>query len=61
MSRLSRKFILGISILVVFALVWQKLQIWVRIDLSLWQALLMFAVIVVGLFLFLDHFINGSR
>ena len=60
MKRVSRQFLLGIAVAIVFALVWQKVSIWIRIDLSAWQALAFFGVMVLGLFLLLDHFFNGK-
>lgn len=61
MQRLSRQLLLLIAIAVVFAVVWSRVQIWIRINLSLWQALLLFGVGVVVVFLLLDHLFNRSR
>ncbi len=58
MKRFSRKFLLAISIAIVFALIWQKLNIFVVIPISGWSALAIFAIFVVVLFLFLDHIFN---
>ena len=60
MRRVSRQFLLGIAVAVVFAFIWQKVRIFISISLSPWAALAIFGVLVVGLFLMLDHFINGS-
>lgn len=61
MKRVSRQVLFAIALLAVFMLVWPKVNIWVRIDVSLWQALFLFAVVVIGIFLVLDHLINRSR
>jgi hypothetical protein len=61
MQRLPRQLLLLISAALVFMLVWSRVQIWVRINVSLWQALLLFLVAVAGLYLLLDHLINRNR
>lgn len=61
MQNLSRKFIFLTVIIILFALVWSKLRIVVFVGLSLWQAVLIFGVTAVVLFLIIDHLINRSR
>lgn len=61
MQRISRILLLVIAFGLVFALVWPRVRIWIRIDVSLWQALLLFGGAAFVLFLVLDHFINRSR
>jgi hypothetical protein len=58
---MSRKFILLTVIIILFALVWSKLRIVVFVGLSLFQAVLIFGVTAVVLFLIIDHLINRSR
>ena len=58
MKRVSRQFLLGVSVAIIFALVWQKLNISVFIRLSGWSALAVFGVLVLVLFLALDHLFN---
>ncbi len=58
MNRFSRKVLLGIAIAIVFALIWQKLNIMIFIPLSGWSALAIFAIFVLILFLILDHLFN---
>lgn len=61
MAKLPRKFILLTVIIILFALVWSKLRIVVFVGLSLFQAVLIFGVTAVVLFLIIDHLINRSR
>lgn len=61
MTKISRKFILLTVIIILFALVWSKLRIVVFVGLSLFQAVLIFGVTAVVLFLIIDHLINRSR
>lgn len=58
MKKVSRQFLLGVAVAIVFAAVWQKISIWIRIDLSAWGALAFFGVMVLVLFLMLDHLFN---
>jgi ABC-type uncharacterized transport system permease subunit len=61
MRRVSRILLLTVAAIVIFGLVWSKLGITIRVNVSLWQALLLFGVAVLVLFLILDHFINRNR
>ena len=61
MTKISRKFILLTVIIILFALVWSKLRIVVFVGLSLFQAVLIFGVTAVVVFLIIDHLINRSR
>ncbi len=61
MRRVSRTIIAVVAAVLVFALVWPKVHVVFRINLSLWQAMLIFGLAVLVIFLILDHFINRSR
>jgi hypothetical protein len=58
MKRISRSLLLTIAFVIVFALVWSKVQIWIRVNVTLFQALFIFGGAVFILFLLMDHFIN---
>ena len=58
MKRISRQLLLGIAVVVVFALIWQKITIFIRINLSAWSGLAIFGMMVLGVFLALDHLFN---
>jgi hypothetical protein len=59
--KIPRKFILLTVIIILFALIWSKLRVVVFVGLSLFQAVLIFGVTAVVLFLIIDHLINRSR
>jgi hypothetical protein len=61
MRRVSRTLIVVIAAVLIFALVWPKVRIVFLINLSLWQAMLIFGLAVLVVFLVLDHFLNRSR
>ena len=61
MNRVSRQALLGIALFIVAWMVWSKLRIGIFVNLTLWQALAIFAIAVVVLFLGLDHFLNRRR
>lgn len=58
MKRVSRQFLLGVAVAIVFAIIWEKVLVLVHINVSAWQALAFFGVIVLVLFLMLDHLFN---
>jgi hypothetical protein len=58
---IPRKYIFLAVIIVLFALIWSKLRVVLFINLSLWQAILIFGGTAVILFLVIDHLINRSR
>ena len=58
---MQRKHIFLIVVIVLFALIWQKLRVVILIPLSPWQAILLFAVLSVVIFLVVDHYLNRSR
>ena len=61
MKKMSRGAILAIAAMIVLYFVYQRLRIVFFVNLSLWQALLLFGIVVFGLFLLLDHLINRER
>ncbi len=61
MVRVSRSIIVAIAVLIAFWLIWSKLHIVVWVQASMWQILLLFAVLAVVLFLGLDHLLNRTR
>jgi hypothetical protein len=58
---IPRKYIFLAVVIILFALIWSKLRIVLFINLSLGQAVLIFGVTAVVLFLVIDHLINHSR
>lgn len=58
---MSRQLLFVIVVLVFGAMVWSKLRIAIFVNLSLWQAIGLFAVVSFVLFLALDHLINRRR
>ena len=60
MIKIPRKYLLLIVIIILFALIWSKLRIVVFVGLSLWQAILLFSVAALVIFLVVDHLINKS-
>ncbi|MEM7116070.1 MAG: hypothetical protein AAF614_26755 [Chloroflexota bacterium] len=58
---MPRKYILTAVIVVLAALIWSRLRIVVWVPLSLGQAILVFGVLALVIFLAVDHFINRSR
>lgn len=61
MQRISRSVLLGIVIIVVLAFFWRKIQIVFFVPMSLGQLILLIGVVILLLFLTLDHFINRTR
>ncbi len=61
MTKIPRKYISLIVVIILFALIWSKLRIVVFVGLSLWQAILIFGVAAIMLFLIIDHLINKER
>lgn len=61
MSRRGTSVAITLAGLIAFWLIWSKLRIIVWVHASLWQILLLFAVLAVALFLGIDHLLNRSR
>lgn len=61
MAPFSRRLLLLIALLLVFGLVWSRVRILLTVSLSLWQALLLFGIGVLVVFLILDHLLNRTR
>ena len=61
MSRRGTALALTIAAGIAFWLIWSKLRIVVWVHASLWQVLLLFAVLFVAIFLGLDHVLNRSK
>ena len=57
----SRSLIFALVLGAVFWAVWQKVRIWISISLTPLQAIIFFSVVVIGLFLAVDHLINRER
>jgi uncharacterized protein (DUF983 family) len=58
---IPRRYIFLAIVIVLFALVWSKLRVVLFINLSLWQAVLIFGGTAVVLFLVIDQLINRTR
>lgn len=61
MARIPRKYIFLAAVIVLFAFIWSKLRIVVFVGLSLWQAIVIFSIVAIVLFLVIDHLINRTR
>ena len=61
MKNYSQRFLIGIAVLVAFWLIWSRLRIHVWVNLSGWQLMVLFAVLVLGIFLVLEHLISRAR
>lgn len=61
MKSRGRGLLVGLAVVIAFWLVWSRLHIHLWINLSGWQALVMFAVLVLGIFLVLEHLVNRTR
>jgi hypothetical protein len=61
MQRISRRLLFVLVAGLVLYYILSRLQIVVLVRVSLWQALFIVAVIIVVLFLALDHLINRGR
>lgn len=61
MPKIPRSLIALLVIGFLFSLVWPKIRIHIFIPMSIGQALLIFGVTAIVLFLFVDHLINRSR
>ncbi len=60
MKRISRSILFTIAFVIVFSLVWSKVRIFISINMTLVQAVFVFGLAVLILFLLMDHFINGD-
>lgn len=58
---IPRKYLLLTAVILLFALIWSRLRIVIFVPLSLGQAILLFAILAIGLFLLIDHLFNRSR
>lgn len=58
MKRISRTVLLTFAFVIIFALVWSRVRIWISINVGLFQALFIFGIAVFVLFLLLDHLVN---
>ena len=61
MPRIPRLLILFIVVGVLLALVWSRLRIVIFVPLSLGQAIMLFLVAALALYLEVDHLINRRR
>lgn len=61
MPKIPRSLIALIVIVFLFALIWPKVHIVLWIQMSFWQALLVFGGGALILFLLIDHLINRTR
>lgn len=61
MQRISRRLLFYLVAGLVLYYILSRLRIVVLVHVSLWQGLLAVAVIILVLFLLLDHLINASR
>ncbi len=59
--RIGRSVLLTAAVLIAFWLVWSRLRFIVWVQASFWQVLLVMGVIVLALFLGLDHLFNRTR
>ncbi len=58
MKERSRRILFAIAVLIVFWLIWSRLRIHVFVRLSGWGAVFWLIVLVLAVFLVLDHLIN---
>jgi hypothetical protein len=61
MARIPRSTIFLAVVIVLFLLVWQKVRIVLFVNLTIWQALLIFGGAALVIFLVIDHFLNRRR
>ena len=61
MKKKSQQWLVGVAILIAFWLIWSRLRVHIWVRLSGVQSLLVFAVLVVGIFLVLEHIVNRTR
>jgi type VI protein secretion system component VasF len=61
MSRQGKALAAAVAIGIAFWLIWSRLRIVVWVQASLWQVLLGFVVLVVVLFLAIDHLLNRTK
>jgi hypothetical protein len=61
MERISRRLLFVLAAGLVLYYLLSRLRIVVLVHVSLWQALVIVAAIIVALFLALDHLINRDR
>jgi hypothetical protein len=61
MKRRSQELLISIAVIIVFWLFWSRLRIHVWVRLSGWQLIILFGVLVLAVFLVLDHIVNRTR
>lgn len=61
MPKIPRVLIILLVIGFLFAVIWPKVRIYIFIPMSIGQALLIFGVAAIALFLVIDHLLNRSR
>ncbi len=61
MKKKSQQWLVGVAILIAFWLIWSRLRVHIWVRLSGTQSLIIFAVLVVGIFLVLEHIVNRTR
>jgi hypothetical protein len=61
MKNKSQQWLVGVAILIAFWLIWSRLRVHIWVRLSGLQSLLVFAVLVLGIFLVLEHIVNRTR
>ena len=61
MARIPRSTIFLVVVVVLFLLIWQKVRIVFFVNMTIWQALLIFGGAAVVIFLVVDHFLNRTR
>lgn len=61
MPKIPRLLIVLLVVAFLFAIIWPKVRIFIFIPMSIGQALLIFGVAALVLFLIIDHLLNRSR
>lgn len=61
MSRVSRKLIFAVILALVLYYLLSRLRLVVLLHVSLWQGLIFVGVVVLVLFLIVDHLLNAER
>lgn len=61
MPKIPRSALALVVIVLLFVLIWPKIHIVLWVQMSFWQALLVFGGAALVLFLLVDHLINRTR
>lgn len=61
MPRIPRALIALLVVGLLLSIIWPKVRIHIFIPVSAGQAIIFFGIVVIVLFLLVDHFINRSR